>query len=326
MATKRQLRERWKQEPGATIRGKIQAYIQSTCRWRPEASREENDFNQRLNSDEIFRLLDDLPFRDEVRSGRDLRGADLGSGWRSDFSDTDFSYSKSLENFFHSNLTNAQFNEITAERTTFGSIVNGASFKNAKLRACYIDNVRAQSCCFDGANIYHTSFIATDLSGSSFRNASCKGVSFAQANLTNCDFRGANLEEAIFRDVLLDKLTDFRGASLINATHDDGYDNAGNLLLRGVDLRCATYDETTKFGTDPTAFPLEIRQQAIEIARRDYGAVGEPVVALCQRLIDHLLATRSQDHEWEKAEISKLTSEQRQLYEQIMDDTYKSLL
>src|SRR5437868_4742351 len=166
MATKRQLRERWKEEPGATIWQKMIDYIRSTSKWRPDATPEENDRNQTLDSSIIFELLDGLPFRDEVPSSRDLRASDLGGGWRSDFSDTDFSYSKSLGGFFHCNLTGAKFDECVTERTSFRDVLNGASFRNARLRSCYMIDGQARHCCFDNANIYSMNFEGTDLSGS----------------------------------------------------------------------------------------------------------------------------------------------------------------
>src|SRR5260221_930329 len=68
MANKQQLRDRWLVEPGLTIRRKV-------C-----------DFKRGLpvshgrNSDELFCLLEGLPFRDEVPSGKDFRGSDFAGG------------------------------------------------------------------------------------------------------------------------------------------------------------------------------------------------------------------------------------------------------
>ena len=101
---------------------------------------------------------------------------------------------------------------------------------------------------------------------------------FAHANLLNCVFQGANLEEAVFDDTQIDKSTNFCRASLVNAYYDDDYDNAGNLLSHGVDLKQANHAETTKFGKDPPAFPSDVDQRALEIAHRDYGPEGRRIL------------------------------------------------
>ena len=108
MATKHQLRQRWKKEPGATIWQGIVEYRRSR-RWKYDVTPDVNDINQTIDSKIVFALLDDLPFREEVPSGRDLRGVDSFSGWRSDFSDTDFSFSVTTGNFFHCNLETRSF-------------------------------------------------------------------------------------------------------------------------------------------------------------------------------------------------------------------------
>ena len=173
--------------------------------------------------------------------------------------------------------------------------------------------------------MYQTSFEGTDLRGSTFRGAMCKGTAFAGTDIRECDFRGAILEEASFIDAKIDKTTDFRGASLINAYHNDNYDKARNLVGRGVDLRQATYDETTKFGQDPLAFPLEVNQRAIEIATGDYGPAGLKLAAFFQRWTDHLLERGEIDNDWANEQIANLSPDDHAIYEQIMDDTFRSL-
>ncbi|MCC7084264.1 MAG: pentapeptide repeat-containing protein [Pirellulales bacterium] len=312
MATKRELRERWNVEPGRTIRERILDFE------RPLRA------GHGRSSEEIFKLLEGLPYRDEVPYGRDLRGADFLGSREMDFSDTDFSYSTRVGSFYDCNLERARFDE-SGEAISLGNVLNGASFRKAKLRSCFMRESQARNCCFDDANVYHMDFKGTDLSGSSFRNANCKGVSFSRSILLNCDFRGANLEEAVFAETVIDKTTDFRGASLINACHDDDYDNAGNFLSHGVDLRLANYDATTKFGTDPLAFPLEYHRRAVEIATRDYGAEGMKMAAFFQRSIDHMLARGERSIDWENEQIANLNPQDRALYEEIMDETFRSL-
>jgi uncharacterized protein YjbI with pentapeptide repeats len=308
-----------------TIWKKIIDYYQSTLCWSSKAPPRVNDVNQTVDSARIFALLNGLPFREEVSSARNLRGRDFGHGWRSDFSDTDFSLSKSVGPFFHSNLRGARFDQCVSEYGSFGKILDGASFRNAKLRSCFIHDSQARNCCFDGADLCNTSFGGTNLSGSSFRNARCKRAGFYRADLTGCDFRGANLEESSFREALIDKTTDFRGASLINARHDDSYNNAGELIARGVDLRQATYDESTRFGKDPLAFPIEYNQRAIEIAAEHYGEEGRRIAGFIRRRIDEMLAKGQRSIDWEKQQIAQLNEPDRALYEEIMDEAFKSL-
>src|SRR5260221_9188170 len=126
MANKQQLRDRWLVEPGLTIRRKV-------C-----------DFKRGLpvshgrNSDELFCLLEGLPFRDEVPSGKDFRGSDFAGGREFDFSNSDFTYSTSTSDFFGCDLRGSKFDEVKAERSSFGRLLEGASFRKAKLRSCYI--------------------------------------------------------------------------------------------------------------------------------------------------------------------------------------------
>ncbi len=194
------------------------------------------------------------------------------------------------------------------------------------MRNCFIRNARAHNCCFEGADLRGTSFQNTDLSGSSFRGACCKGATFAGANILGCDFSGANLDEAVFRDNQIDKSTDFRGASLINAFHDDDYDKAGNLRRHGVDLRLATFDETTKFGTDPLMDSIEYWDAIMEVARRDYGDDGEKIAAALAPIKERIVRAGVKSMTWQDELLAQLNDRQRALYEQIVDDAMKSLL
>jgi uncharacterized protein YjbI with pentapeptide repeats len=312
MATKRELKQRWEVEPGATICQRI------------------IDFERPLqighgrSSDELFRLLDGIPYREEVPNGRDFRGADFAGSVEMDLSQTDFTYSVNASDFLQCNLTEARFDEVSYESVSFAHTLYGASFRSAKLRSCHIMNTDARNCCFDGANIYHMNFKNTDLSGSSFRSANCKGACFFGANLIGCDFRGANLEEAVFENTKIDKTTDFRGASLINAFHDDHFDKQGNLVGRGVDLRTATFDATTKFGKDPAAFPIELLEQACRIATTEYGPEGARVCAVIKQIRDKL-GLQYWENWWQDL-VAELDQQQRELYEEVMDKTYRSLL
>jgi uncharacterized protein YjbI with pentapeptide repeats len=265
MATKRELTERWSREPGKSILQQI------------------NDFCFGLQlpghghtSEEIFALLDGLPYREEVANGRDLRGAMLGGGVHElDFRECDFTFARFGMNLVNCDLTGAHFDDVAGGGNIILKTLRGASFRRAKLHGCFFQNAQAQACSFDQATLIDASFEGADLSGSSFQKANCKRAKFLRATLAGCDFRAAILDEAVFQEVALDKTTDLRGASLVNLYHHDHRDKAGNLVARGADWRCATYDPSTRFGNDPAAMAIEILDAASTLLEtRDEPAAG----------------------------------------------------
>ena len=177
MASKRELRNRWQEEPGLTIRQKILDQI--------ALSRE---MGRQLTAEEEFALLEGLPYREEVPNGRDLRGRDFGGGTELDFSDTDFSYATCIGSFMRCNLSRARFDEANGERVIIGNNLDGAFFRKAKLHKAFLAVATARGCCFDNADLRGASFERSDLAGSTFRNAKCTGVVFVGANLVGCDF------------------------------------------------------------------------------------------------------------------------------------------
>ena len=269
-------------------------------------------------------MLDGLPFRDEVPGGRDLRGNGWVNGRDMDFSNTDFSFSPTIGNFFSCKLENARFDELETETQSLGNVLNGSSFRKAKLRRCYFKGP-VQHCCFEGANLRGADFLGSDLSGSSFVGANCKMAAYSGANLLGCDFRGANLDEAAFRDNQIDKSTDFRGASLINVYHDDDFDKAGNLRRHGVDLRQATFDETTKFGTDPLTDSIEYWDAIMEWARQRYGDDGAKIAAALAPIKERQVRAGVYSMSWQDELLSQLNEPQRKLYEQIADEANREI-
>lgn len=183
--------------------------------------------------------------------------------------------------------------------------------------------IRASDCCFDDAKLPGTNFKDSDLTGSSFRNTNCKRACFYSANLTGCDFRGAVLDEAVFMGATLDKSTDFRGASLINAYYNEHRDNAGNFLAAGVNLRAANCDETTKLGDDPTAFPLEILERASEIVKGEFGIAPGRIASLLREAIKAVRAGNTEH--WQEDILSQLDEREREIYDELMEQTFESL-
>lgn len=237
MASKRELVERWKQEPGKTILERINEFFFGLQ--MPKHGR---------SSAEAFAMLDGLPFRDEVPNGRDLRGASLNGGVHElDFHECDFSYAELGMNLVNCDLGRARFDEVSGGGNVILKTLTGASFRKAKLRGCFFQNADVRDCNFDGAVLVGASFEGADLRGSSFRQATCKRTKFLGANLLGADFEKAVLDEAVFQEVRLDKTTNLRGASLVGLFHQDLKNRAGTVIARGVDPRLASYDDTTRF-------------------------------------------------------------------------------
>src|SRR5438094_334613 len=73
--------DRWNVEPGKTVLQRVYAFSEECA--KPDHGH---------TSQELVKLLDGLPFRDEVPNGRDLRGINLGNIYQLDFREFDFSY------------------------------------------------------------------------------------------------------------------------------------------------------------------------------------------------------------------------------------------
>lgn len=232
MATKKQLRERWKRPPGDKIIENIYALGIIHAGHGHVA-------------EDLFALLDGLPYRDEVPNGRDLRAMNIG-GRGLYFLETDFSYCQ-LNSFFFCDLSRSSFEGCTGERISIHNAAASCSFRAANLRSCYFRDADLSNCTFDGAKLRGCMFQNANLAGSSFVNADCRDAAYAKATLFGCDFRGAKLDGARFEEVRLDKTTDFRGASLVNVLCEDRRDSNGIIIARGCDLTHGCMDSTTKF-------------------------------------------------------------------------------
>ncbi len=313
MASKRELIQRWQKEPGLSIRQRILDFLMDL---------DLNPGHGKKGTQQVFQMLEGLPFREEVTNGRDLRGSDFGGGYELDFSDCDFSFASACR-FINCDLSRSRFDHAS-EGIDFRNIVNNASFRGADLRSACFMNSQARECCFDKARLKRARFQDADLTGSTFFGADCYGAAFGGAKLKRCDMRHAILDMAVFADTLLDETTDIRGASLVNAFYDDYFDVSGNLVAHGVNLRLAKYDGTTKFGTDANAVPMEILDAALSILAEDPSPEARRIVDLLANAKERL------GHEaWERLEeeiISKLSPSEKDAYEEVMDNTYRDLL
>lgn len=175
---------------------------------------------------------------------------------------------------------------------------------------------------FNRASLIGSRFDEADLSGSSFRGANCKRVCFADANLLGCDFTAAVLDEAVFVGAQIDRSTVFNGASLINAQAAEQYDRSGNLVRPGVDLKRATYDEQTRFGEDPTALNVEVLNAAWELLESDDRPEARPVRAA----LSAIRQSRQERSDWQEYVPKTLPQDSRAIFDDLLDQAYKSLL
>lgn len=313
MATKTQLRNRWKVEPGCSIRERILAKVVPHSR---EAL---------PNSLALFQLLDGLPFLDEVPNGRDFRGSDCVGGRDLDLSDSDFSYAPHVGSFIRCNLSGCKFDDSRKESGQLSSctLVN-SSFRNVRFRSTSFDECDARSACFDEAWLYHANFIGANLQGATFRGADLKRACFVGTNLAGCDFRGANMQEVVLNNVQVDAATDFRGSNLVNAYLGDHVNKAGELIGRGIDLKTVKIDATTRLGKDPRLETLEILDAALEVSRDRRDIEAMRVRQAVQRVLTEIQKEYFDD--WYDRVISYLAPEELVAHDEIMDEAFRSLL
>jgi uncharacterized protein YjbI with pentapeptide repeats len=242
MSTIRQLRERWLSGRGAKIHREIQDFLEDESRILPD----------------IDALLAELPFRDEISNGRDLRGIHLnGAALGADLQEFNFSYARLEINFFDCDLRTSNFQRVVGLSHASG-VLTGSDFRRARLPGCSFESSILRDCYFDGAILRGAHLEATDLTGSSFRGAQCLRANFVGSTLHGCDFREAVLDQSAFMAVRLDASTDLRGASLVDLFCEEQRDIHDNLVHAATDWRVATWDETTITGTHPVALELEL--------------------------------------------------------------------
>src|SRR5690349_5290189 len=98
MANKKELVDRWTRGPGLTI-----------LRSRLEFIKSRNSVDLAADRREMLRILEGLPYREEVASGGDLRGAMFGGVSDLDLSHWDFSNGTMISNMFRCDLRLARF-------------------------------------------------------------------------------------------------------------------------------------------------------------------------------------------------------------------------
>ena len=259
MAPKKALVQRWREEPSRSITAQIDKmlcdYAEAIRQLTSKAVQENDSFSipkewlPPFSTQWIFDLLTDLPFRDEVPNGRDLRGIPSICGnddW--DFEDTDFSFlTEDFVRFRESKLDGAVFDGAKARFEFFRGTLRDVRFRKVRfLEGTFFGLDGVNSCDFSAARLREVHFSeGADLRGSSFAGADLTWAILSKCDLRECDFRGATLCNAYIQEAIIDKTTDFRGANLRELHWQDRRDKAGNLFKRASDWRQGTYDSTT---------------------------------------------------------------------------------
>jgi hypothetical protein len=263
VATKKQLLNRWLEEPGRSIATRIcSILIDYAEALRPlEWTAHETtglyiiprEWLPPFDTKVIFDLLAQLPYRDEVANGRDLRGlASIGGSPEWDLTNTDFSYLPGTDghSFVECHLEGAVFDGSDGDFTFLRCPLRRVRFRKVHFRParfrggfCAGDCVE---CDFANAKMKKATFLGNaNLQGSSFVEADLTWANLTGCDLRGCDFRGANLANAAIQESLIDSTTDFRGANLVGLSWRDLHDNSGRLFKHGSNWRRGRSDSTT---------------------------------------------------------------------------------
>lgn len=314
MATRRQLRQRWKQAPGDRILERITSYLAAPS--TPHAMR---------SPDDLLQLLGGLPLRDEVPGGRDLRGAPLPGTGDLDLREFDLSFAE-VATLVRCDLRRTRFDESAADGCTFGgSRLDEATFRNANLRSRHLSKLSARACVFDGSNLQSASFEGSDLEQSSFRDANCKRVNFAGANLVGCDFRGAILDGAVLNGARVDDTTDLRGASLLDVFDGDMVDTDGRVVTSASGWReRATWDDSTRTGSDPLAEAREVLSGMERLLARGKQPREVMLRDRVRSIRDRL--TELGPEGWARELLEGAAAEDRPFVDSVLQDAYRTLL
>jgi len=260
VATKKQLLNRWLEEPGRTIAARIREILIDYADkliplgWKAHEQTGlyiiPREWLPHFDTKVIFDLLAQLPFRDEVANGRDLRGlASIGGCPEWDLRNTDFSYLPKTEGH--------RFDECYLDGSIFDASDGDFDFLRCPLRKVRFRKVHFRptrfrggfcagdclECDFSNAKMKKATFLGNaNLQGSVFVEADLTWANLTGCDLRSCDFRGANLANAAIDESIIDSTTDFRGANLVGLSWRD---NSGKLFKRGSDWRRGKHDSST---------------------------------------------------------------------------------
>lgn len=311
--TKRKLQQRWKEAPGSEILVKLNDFFTQTVA-APAARR---------SADHILELLQRVPLREEVPGGRDLRGAVLAAAADLDLSHFDLSHA-TVVNLIRCDLRDARFDGSSGDASNFGgSNLDGTTFRKAKLPRFRASQAQLRNSNFEGAELSGSSFQGCVLTGTSFKNAKCKRVNFSKADLRGCDFGGALLDEASFVEAMIDRTTNFRGASLLNATAIPARDRVPGAPLSAEDFwRAGTWDDSTRGGVDAA-------QREADVIDALLAVLHDTGTAQAERVAEHVRRTRAElsrlGDAWGRALFDAVTPEDRPFTESAVSRALKRL-
>jgi len=310
MATTKQLKDRWLTESGKKIRDRVDKYFE-----------ELHQAHRPGTSSDLERIVSELPYLDEVPLGRDLRGICLGGvAHYFDFTGWDFSFSQTSLFFSGCILDNAVLDRVDYHGYLNEAKMTGASFRGANLSRINAESMYARNCCFDGATLRGTNFQKSDLTGSSFVKAKLQNATFGSATILGCNFRDAKLDGAVIAQAIIDKSTDFRGASLINLWYQEHRNQLGELMWPENDWRQATYDEITVYGEKPEVEEYELLNALISLMKDDGSADAKEIATKLRAA--RPLVPKNPDH-WIESVFQQVTPEQTKLLESAMIDAVK---
>jgi uncharacterized protein YjbI with pentapeptide repeats len=263
VATKKQLLNRWLEEPGRSIAARIRsilidhAELLRPLEWKAHEVTGlyiiPREWLPPFDTKVIFDLLAGLPFRDEVANGRDLRGlVSIGGSPEWDLTNTDFSYLPKSDghSFVECHLDGAVFDGSDGDFNFLRCPLRKVRFRRVHFRPtrhrggfCGGDCL---DCDFANAKMKKATFLGdANLQGSSFVEADLTWANLAGCDLRGCDFRGAKLANAAIQESIIDITTDFRGANLVGLSWQDRHDNSGKLFKRATDWRRGKHDSST---------------------------------------------------------------------------------
>ena len=312
MSTVKELRARWKREPGLSIEKQIGAFF-GAQNWSGAGKTE----------GELRDLLEFLPFREEVPEGKDLRGVDIGAGRDLDMRGYNFSHAR-IHAFYNCDLSSCCFDDVLCEGT-LSSILTRSTFRRAKLKSSHFFGGQVQQCIFDEANLLQACFQGSDLTGSSFRGANLKNANLKNTNLVGCDFRGAILDGAELAAARIDKSTDFRGASLRNLSTMGYVDEAYQVTPWAFDIRQATYDETTVLDDDLRLPVLDELKAAIRDLDANVDYYDEKKSARLRGILEEMQREIGQQYrpDWYEEVVRRQGASDAGFVEEVFMQTYR---
>jgi uncharacterized protein YjbI with pentapeptide repeats len=265
MATKRQLRNRWKDTKGQQQASAVMVALRKGA-----------------TVQELGQIVNDMPFADKVRPSIDLRG--LRFQELLCLQNVDLSYIRLDYAILGGHLTNCRL---------IGAVLDGVEAVNLSLQSDFTQAsfVRAnlKGASFLNAVLAETNFAKANLQFARLKNAMCQGAAFVEANMRFAHCAGADFREADLSSA------DLSGASLGSIIFDSGTLLQGTILTEAVmnpDFRQFAQQAGAVFPKDAGSFQLAVFDAAVVLLKRrsvDDGldAVLEQMASLRTRVVEN---------------------------------------